>query len=226
MHGLIFKIFSVAIVLGVITALMFHDSNPLYSYALWRGEFVVGGGVFLIVLNNILVVFLTLFGGILFSLAEIKSYNMLPGKLYDLMDRLSYPLHFIFGVFDPRIKGLRNPMKSCYFLSVAFPVMIVLINALLLSNLLVFGVLKYNLNVSDILRLMPLVTAEFFCVIVASSRGVSFPQRNLSLYLENDTKKFRAVARKFLREKENWLTLLILSIILLVSGFYEIKMMA
>jgi len=211
-------VFSLGIILGIFIGMAFQ-TDLFYSFARWRSKGVVERGFLFIMLNNTIVIALVLFGGILFSLFEIKSYEKFPSRLYSLLDWLTVPLHKVFAIFDGRITSMEKPMKSCYFISRSFPLMVLFFNAFLLANLLFYVTGRGTIRNLDSIFLIAFI--EFFCIAVAALPACEFTRRNLPLYESNDIDHFRIESRRFLYSRKNWVIFAFLSLILLVSAYLE-----
>lgn len=219
-------VFIVAISIGLILVLILQENNPLYGYAIWRAGGIVRRGMFGILINNIVVIALTLYGGIVFALLEIKSYNTLSPGFYNFLDKLAYPLHKIFSFFDRKIIGLENPLKSCYFLTVAFPVMVVFLNAMLLSNLILYAVIIQGFSMqiaAFILKILLIGFFEFFCILASAIIAYNFTQRNYQLYRENDINAFTEKSHRYLKSRRNFYLFVTFSVILTISAILEVK---
>lgn len=217
-------VFLSAILFSIIVAYLFPGSDLLYSFSKWRVSGFIEKGIFFIFLNNIMVLFLVLFGGIIASLMEIKSYENLPCRLYSFLDLLSFPLHKIFSIFDQGINSLEKPMKSCYFLSVSFPVMVLFFNVFLFFGLLFYLFSNYGINPgtqSFILDIMPIALIEFFCIFIAAFIAYDFTQRNYHLFRDNKIQEFRKISKEYISSKKNWILFITLSCILIISAFVE-----
>lgn len=212
-------IFFLGIILGIFITIAFQ-SDIFYSFARWRSQGVMEKGFPFIMLNNIIVIALTLFGGVLFSLFEIKSYEKFPSKLYSFLDWLTIPLHKIFAIFDRRITSLKKPMKSCYFISRSFPLMVLFFNAFLLANLLFYVYIARG-TIQNLGSIILIAFIEFFSIVVAALLAYEFTKRNLSLYESNNIDGFKRESRRFLYSRKNWAIFVFLSIILLASAYLE-----
>jgi hypothetical protein len=212
-------IFLTGIILGAFIAAAFR-SDLFYAFTVWRSRGVMERGFPFIALNNIIVIALVLFGGVLFSLFEIKSFEKIPNRVYSLLDRMTFPLHRIYAIFDKRMLCMEKPMKSCYFISNTFPLMVLFFNAFLLANLLVY--LQPMIGTTqDLDFIIAIAFTEFLCIAVAALQAYEFTRKNLILYEKNDTQEFRIEAWRFIYSRGNWIVLTILSIILTASAYLE-----
>ncbi len=212
-------IFFIGIVLGIFIAVVIQ-SDLFYSFASWRSQSIMERGFLFITLNNIIVIALVLFGGVIFSLLEIKSYEKFPTRVYSFLDWLTIPLHRIFAIFDKRIDSLEKPMKSCYFISRSFPLMVLFFNAFLLANLLSYLYIARG-AIQNLGPIILIAFIEFFCIAVAVLLAYEFTQGNLSMYEENDIDGFKKESQKFLYSRKNWAIFGVLSLILLVFAYLE-----
>jgi hypothetical protein len=171
------------------------------------------------------VVFLTLFGGALFSIAEIKSYEILPDGVYALLDKLSRPLHRIFAFFDESILVLDNPAKSCFFIGVSLPVMIIFVNVFLFTVLVASALNAANLRIQTVAPTLFIALVEFSCIIVAAAPAYKLVRGNFSCYLRNDTKELRTLQATHLKSKRSWLLFIILAVVLYITGVLEYNLM-
>jgi len=211
-------VFLVAIAFGVITSFSARITPALQSYALWRASWVLGRGPYAIILNNIAVIFLTLYGGTLFSLAEIKSYETFPRKAYSFLDRLSYPLHKVFSFFDERILALGNPAKSCYFIEVSFPVMVFFTNVFLF-----FALTASATSLSSYVILIALI--EFSCILAAAHTAYGRTQEDFRLYEEKNIGGLESRLMSYVTSPKNFGLFALLTAVLYTAGTIEIHLM-
>jgi len=198
------------------------------EYARVRAPASMRANVWLIMANNVLVMLLTLYGGVLFSLLEIRSYKTFPAGLYSFLDTLSSPLHRIFSFFDNKINSMADPMKSCYFISVSFPLGILFVNVMFFSNLVAYGIILQGINQQSIValcKILPISLMEFLSLCVTAKLAYDFTQQNISLHSSNDTAAYVDAAKKYLTSKKNLQTAVMLSALLIASGILEHSML-
>lgn len=212
-------VFLAALAFGVATAFSAKITPAIKSYALWRASWVLGRGLPALILNNVAVVFLTLYGGVLFSLAEVKSYETFPRRAYNFLDELSSPLHWAFSLFDGRILALRNPAKSCFFIGVSFPVMVFFLNVFLFFALTASATEKLSSYVAYIALI------EFSCILAAAHRALSHAQENFRAYEENNIRELEGVLWPYVKSPKNLILFLTLTALLCATGAVEIRAM-
>ncbi|HEX54972.1 MAG: hypothetical protein DRO90_00700 [Candidatus Altiarchaeales archaeon] len=213
-------IFLIAGILAII-AINLNLGGVIVGYTYLRAYPFIGNNFLLIFMNNFVVIVLTLLGGALFSIAEIKSYEKLPDRIYYILDHLAAPLHKFFSIFDKRIDHLKPPFKSCYFLLVSFPVLVLFINFFLFISLMLIAILEKNANLGVILRVMPIALMEFLCILIASGIALNFSQRAFLVLKKNDIDEFLRISVEFINSKRNLKIILLLSLILLLSAYIE-----
>jgi len=218
-----------ALLLGVMIALWYGNSNPLYYFAWWRTGGISRWSALEIAFNNIIVIAMMLYGGVLGAMLEIKSWEKMSPKLYLALDKICYPLHFIFSIFDSKLKNLKHPFKSCYFITVSFAPAVLFINLLIFGSLITQLLYTYGINTRTVAYLshqtLPLALIEFGCMGVATIISLKFPYQNYKIFENGELQALRCELKSYLTSPRNFFLMLGISIILSISAWWEHSML-
>jgi len=215
MRARAFIYYILVIFLSILSAFIFPE--VVYNYAYWRLE-KLKTNFWLLMVNNIAVVGFALYGGVLSSLLEIESFEHFPKPLYRVLDTIGHPFHRIFEIFMPEIGTLKEPLKSCYFLCIALPAIILSFNLFLITHLVVINYMK---DITLQKSIFPLFTVEFGCLGIATFRSYKFARDNLIVFREGKIGEFRKVAMAFLKEKENLSIMVGMGLVLFAGALFE-----
>jgi hypothetical protein len=179
--------------------------------------------------NNLFALFIVLFGGAIFSLAEIKSYEVYPEKLYRFLEKLSSPLDTLFAVFDRTILQMRDPYKAVYFILYALPILVLSLNiaffvALFLNLVFFMGISAEHALGMFVFFMFPLGILEFSVLTVACLRSLNFAGRITPQIRKKKLESMKKECRGFLKSRREWALFALLSILLLLGAFYEAGM--
>jgi hypothetical protein len=209
---------------GIFIGYFGGQDNVVLNFTVWRAGRFMDRGVVVLILNNVFVLSAVLYGGVFFALLELESYERFPSRVYGFLDKTVRWMHYLFSLFDNRIGGMKNPMKSCYFITVSFPIVVVFVNSMLYFNLIAYGFLVYGINAKTIgvlVETSPVAFIEFTGIIVVASAAYRFTQENLVLYERNDYAGYGRKAREYLKSWKNMCLLAAASIAIAGAGFIE-----
>ena len=217
MKPIFFAIF-LGILFGILGAkillFLFPDITPIT-----RNYMPVEMMVMIFLANSFLAT-LICFGGLLFSLAEIKVYKK--SKIYRRIDKLFDPFYSFLGKISKVYKKLNPMYRSCYLSISLFSVVSLFLYFFLIS--FYFSAFFFILGASSftiLSKLLPHISLE--AIVFTSSALLSFDLRKRveKFLILKKIKEFEEEVKRTLKDKSIWRKLLLLYLILFIAAFLE-----
>ncbi|MCS7105969.1 MAG: hypothetical protein NZ942_01480 [Candidatus Aenigmarchaeota archaeon] len=173
----------------------------------------------IVFLSNSFLATLICYGGIFFSLTEIRVYSF---STYKFFDRFFNPFYNFLGKFSEKIKRLKPMYRSCYFSLFYFPLGCVFLFSFLISSffsifisILGFSVL-YNL-----VKLFPHIFLETFVFSFSAFQALVISEKIEKYLFDERVEEYKKMAMKLLKDRKTWKKLLACYSILFFSSILE-----
>jgi hypothetical protein len=200
------------IIFSKLILLIFPDIFPIYRHILPLPV------MFRIFLQNSFLSTLIVFGGIIFSFAELKVYKS--SKLYRVLDKILDPLYFFLKLIARKYKKLGPMYRSCYFSLITFPLVCIFLIFFIIS--FYFSIFIFlSQSVWFLLKLLPHILIELLVFSYSAYLALRIAEK-LEIYLfEKRITLFYRNGRKLLVDKKTWRKLFVLYFVLLIGAVIE-----
>lgn len=215
-RGLII-VFILGIIFGSIFSLIFLRIFP--NIVPFTRDTMPLTTMFQIFLKNSFLATLICYGGVIFSLIELRLSKF--GYFYRIIDRSLDPFYYIIGKIFKEFKKLGRLYRSLYLCPPSFPFVCTFLIGFIISLYFSIFFILTELGPKLLLRSLPHLTLEV-SVFISSANIALEISRPLKKYIfKKQIKEFKRKSVAYLNDKKIWKKLFILYIILLFSSFIE-----
>lgn len=175
--------------------------------------------VAIVFISNSFLSTLICYGGVFFSLVEMKAYSF---SSYKLFDRIFNPFYNFLSIFSRRIKKLKPMYRSCYFSLFYFPLCCLFLFSFLVSTF--FSIFLNSLGLSaltNLVKLFPHIFLETFVFSLSAIQALKIESKLENFLFAGKIKELKRDSLKLLKDTKIWKKLFVWYIVLLISAFVE-----
>ncbi|MBI4175820.1 MAG: hypothetical protein HY518_01335 [Candidatus Aenigmarchaeota archaeon] len=174
----------------------------------------------LIFIKNALLVTLIAFGGIIFSLLEIRFHKS--RKAYYALDRTVSPLYSVLGRFCPAYRSLGLFYRSIYLSLKAFPAICIFLVFFTISLYFAVFLLLLEGAASLLFNLVPHIALELYAFASSAALALQFSAPLRKRVMAKDIEGFWLEAKEMLVSRGVWWRMAWLYFVLLAAAFMEL----
>ncbi|MDI6826256.1 MAG: stage II sporulation protein M [Candidatus Aenigmarchaeota archaeon] len=211
------RILTLGIVFGFLVSLVFLRIFP--EVELFTREYMPLEDMLKIFVKNCFLATLICYGGIIFSLVEIKFSKF--SRAYELIDKTLDPIYFILRKISEDYKKLGRLYRSLYLCLSTFSIVCIFLIGFVISFYFSIFFLLTEIGVRLLFKSIPHLFLETTVFIISAWVSLEMSKKLVKYIIKKAVRRFEKECIKFLKSREIWIKLSVLYVILFLSAIIE-----
>ena len=209
--------FILGVILGIFGSILFLRTFPNLSPT--TREYMPLSTMFQIFIMNSFLATLICYGGIIFSLVELKIFKF--SGVYRMIDKTFDPLYFILGKISKQYRKLGSLYRTLYFSLSIFSIGCIFLIGFVISFYFWIFFELTDIGLKLLVKSLPHLILEISVFIASADTAQKISHTLRKHIVQKKVKDFKKESIKLLKNRKIWRKLLILYIILFFSAIIE-----
>jgi len=209
--------FMLGVIFGILSSILFLIIFP--NVSTFTREQMPLSTMFQIFIMNSFLATLICYGGIFFSLAELKLSKF--SRVYRMIDKTVDPLYFILERIFKQYKKLGSLYRTLYFSLSFFSIGCIFVIGFLISFYFSIFFKLTDIGINLLVKSLPHLILEISVFIISADTAQKISHTLRKYVIQKKVKEFKKESIKLLKNRKIWMKLSILYFVLFFSAIIE-----